>query len=330
MRKTATIISLSILLLIVSFAPSSAKQKLSSLQLQGYLLSWNEGNAKDGIASFVESVSDPSSKNFVAVEERRAFFDMDGTILCEKPEYIEVVLTQKRLCEKAEKDSRLAANPIYKAALENDTQYLNENAKTAIVEAFAGETLQFYLQYCKQFLLNEWHPRFKRPYIELFYAPMIELMDYLRDHGFKVYIVSTSQQEFIRSISKDIFIIPPEQIIGTMVAFKLRLDEKNREPTFIRQPDYFTPYNTDENKVVRIRERGLLPSIFSFGNSSGDLAMLEITAASGLPYMACILDHDDPQREYEYHKSKLIEIATNRGWTIVSMKRDFKIVFRPD
>jgi phosphoglycolate phosphatase-like HAD superfamily hydrolase len=328
MRKTATIIILSILLLVVSFAPSSAKQKLSSLELQGYLLSWNEGPVKDGIASFVESVSDPSSKNFVAAEERRAFFDMDGTILCEKPEYIEVLLTQKRLREKAEKDPRLAANPIYKAALENDTRYLNANAKTAIVEAFAGETLQFYRQYCRQFLRNQLHPRFNRPYIELFYAPMIELMDYLRDHGFKVYIVSTSQQEFIRSISKDILEIPPQQVIGTMVAFKLQLDEKNKKPTFIRQSDYFTPYNADENKVVRIRERGLLPSIFSFGNSGGDLAMLEVTGAGGLPYMACIVDHDDPQREYEYHKSKLIEIAAKNGWTIVSMKRDFKIIFR--
>jgi hypothetical protein len=155
---------------------------------------------------------------------------------------------------------------------------------------------------------------------------MIELMDYLSDHGFAVYIVSTSQQEFIRSVSKDILNIPKNQIIGTMVGFRLQFGSKNN-PVFIRNSTYFEPYNADENKVVRIRERGLLPSIFAFGNSSGDLALLAVTAASGLPNMVCILDHDDPEREFEYHKSNLLKTATKNKWTIVSMKKDFKVLF---
>ena len=100
--------------------------------------------------------------------------------------------------------------------------------------------------------------------------------------------------------------------------------------TFVRKSSYFEPYNADENKVVRIRERGLLPSIFAFGNSSGDLAMLEVTAASGLPNMVCILDHDDPLREYEYHKPNLLKIAAKSDWNIISMKRDFKVIFSFD
>lgn len=99
---------------------------------------------------------------------------------------------------------------------------------------------------------------------------------------------------------------------------------------FVRKPEYFDPYNADANKVVRIRERGLLPSIFAFGNSSGDLAMLEVTAASGLPNLVCILDHDDPRREYEYHKTELLKKAQSSDWNIVSMKRDFRVVFRPN
>jgi hypothetical protein len=155
---------------------------------------------------------------------------------------------------------------------------------------------------------------------------MIELIDYLTDHGFKVYIVSTSQQEFIRSVSKDILNIPKDQIIGTMVGFSFQFGGNNN-PVFIRKSSYFEPYNADENKVVRIRERGLLPSIFAFGNSSGDLAMLEVTAASGLPNMVCILDHDDSEREFEYHKSNLLKTATKNAWTVVSMKRDFRVLF---
>ena len=158
---------------------------------------------------------------------------------------------------------------------------------------------------------------------------MIELIDYLEDHGFKVYIVSTSQQEFIRSISKEILKIPQEQIIGTMVGFSLEYSGKSKKPEFIRKPDYFTPYNADENKVVRIRERGLVPSVFAFGNSSGDLAMLEVTAAVELPSLVCILDHDDSEREYEYHKSELLKIAEKNNWNIVRMKTDFKTIFRP-
>ena len=157
---------------------------------------------------------------------------------------------------------------------------------------------------------------------------MLELMDYLRNHGFKIYVVSTSQQEFIRSISEDILKLPPEQIIGTMVGFSLANLEKDESPIFVRNNNYFTPYNADEAKVIRMRERGILPSIFAFGNSSGDYAMLDATTDSGLPNLVCILDHDDAEREYEYHKLKLLGTAQKRSWSIVSMKRDFGIVFR--
>lgn len=240
------------------------------------------------------------------------------------------MLAKQRLLEKVKNNSQLETNPLYKAVLGNDATYIYQNVKTAIVEAFAGETLKFYTEYCRRFLYNQMHPRFNRPYVEMFYAPMIELIDYLKDNEFKVYIVSTSQQEFIRSISKDILNISIEHVIGTMVAYRLQNDDKSIKPVFIRTMGYFDPYNADANKVVRIRERGLQPSIFAFGNSSGDLAMLEATAASGLPNLVCILDHDDPGREYEYHKPKLLKKAQADGWNIVSMKRDFSVVFRPN
>jgi hypothetical protein len=326
MKKFLLIIFLSFVFLVSLSTYSKADQSFSVLDIQSHLRSWNAGPSKEKIVSFVKSVSDPANSHFVPIEYRRAFFDMDGTILCEKPDYIEVALTKHRLLEKVEQNPQLEINPIYKAVIEGDEGYLYENIKTAIAEAFEGESLKFYLEYCRRFLSEEKHPKFSQPYIQLFYQPMIELIDYLTDYGFKVYIVSTSQQEFIRSVSKDILNIPKNQIIGTMVGFSLQYGNNNN-PVFIRKSSYFQPYNADENKVVRIRERGLLPSIFAFGNSSGDLAMLEVTAASGLPNMVCILDHDDPEREFEYHKSKLLNTATKNAWTVVSIKRDFKVLF---
>ena len=326
MKKISLIIFLSFVFLVGLSTYSNADQSFSILDVQSHLRSWNAGPSKEKIVSFVNSVSDPANNNFVPIEYRKAFFDMDGTILCEKPDYIEVALTRHRLLEKVTLNPQLERNPIYKAVIEGDAEYLNKNIKTAIAEAFEGQSLKFYLEYSRRFLSEEKHSRFNQPYIQLFYQPMIELIDYLTDHGFKVYIVSTSQQEFIRSVAKDILNIPRDQIIGTMVGFSLQFGG-NDNPVFIRKSSYFEPYNADENKVVRIRERGLLPSIFAFGNSSGDLAMLEVTAASGFPNMVCILDHDDPEREFEYHKSNLLKTATKNAWTVVSMKRDFRVLF---
>jgi hypothetical protein len=326
MKKFSLILLVSFVFLAGSSTYSVADQDFSLLDVQSHLRSWNAGRSIETIVSFVRAVSDPANDNFVPIEYRRAFFDMDGTVLCEKPEYVEVALTRHRLLEKMRMNPQLKAVPIYKAALAGDAEYLYNNIKTAIAEAFEGESLKFYVEYCRRFLSEEKHPRFNQPYIQLFYQPMIELIDYLTDHGFKVYIVSTSQQEFIRSVSKDILNIPGDQIVGTMVGFRLQFGDDQR-PIFIREPSYFSPYNADENKVVRLRERGLLPSIFAFGNSSGDLAMFEVTAASGLPHMVCILDHDDPEREFEYHKSNLLKTAAENAWTIVSIKKDFRVVF---
>jgi len=326
MKKFSLFIFLSFVSLVSLSTYSKADQGFSVLEIKSHLRSWNAGPSKEKIVSFINSVSDPANNNFVPIEYRRAFFDMDGTILCEKPDYIEVALTRHRLLEKVTLNPQLESNPIYKAVIEGDAEYLYKNIKAAIAEAFEGESLKFYLEYSRRFLSEEKHPGFNQPYIQLFYQPMIELIDYLTDHGFKVYIVSTSQQEFIRSVSKDILNIPKNQIIGTMVGFSLQFGSDNN-PVFIRKSSYFEPYNADENKAVRIRERGLLPATFAFGNSSGDLAMLEVTAASGLPNLVCILNHDDPEREFEYHKSNLLKTATKNKWTVVSMKRDFRVLF---
>ena len=328
MKRSKIIISVISLVFSFMASPVYAGETYDKLALQGYLLSWNEGLAKERIVAFVESASDPANKNFVPQEQRRAFFDMDGTLLCEKPDYIEVAVTKQRLKEKALADPSLAQKGVYKAASDNDDAYLYKHVKEAIAEAFGGETLRFFITYCRNFLHTQKHPRFQRSYVELFYVPMLELTDYLRGHGFRIYVVSTSQQEFIRSIARDVLKIPNEQVIGTMIGFELQNMDKDEPPVFVRKENYFSPYNADEEKVVRMRERGVMPSVFAFGNSGGDLAMLDATADSGLPGLVCILDHDDPDREYEYHKKKLLKVAQERNWNVVSMKNDFRVVFR--
>ncbi len=329
MKKAVSVLCLMSLFLFYSSALTQAEETPHALlNLQGYLLSWNDGDVKNKIVSFVESVVNPNSEDFVPRDQRKAFFDMDGTLLCEKPSYLEVVVAKAKLAEKVKADPSLASQPVYKAILENDTDYLYKNVKNVIVEAFAGETLRSYRNYCRNFLYSTMHPKYNRPYVEMFYTPMLELMDYLRGNRFKIFVASTSQQEFVRSISREVLKIPQEQIIGVMVGFSLINLEKDEPPIFVRNREYFTPYNADEAKVLRMRERGVLPVIFAFGNSGGDYAMLDATTDSGLPNMVCILDHDDAEREYEYHKLKLLEKARKRNWTIVSMKKDFKIIFR--
>lgn len=292
-----------------------------------FLQSWRDGTAKKQIVSFVEDVTTEGSTNFVPKEQRRAFFDMDGTLFCEKPNYVEVELAQHRLLEKAKSDPTLADNPIYKAIMDGDNDYIYKNVKVVITEAFAGETLAFYIDYCRNFLKTQEHPRFNRSYASLFYLPMVELIKYLQNNGFTVYVVSTSQQEFIRSISEDQIGIPPQYILGTMVGYTLANLKEDAPPIFVRNRSYFDPYNADDNKVVRMRERALLPSMFAFGNSMGDYAMLDATSDSQLPSLVCILDHDDAEREYEYHKETLLKESQSRGWLVVSMKKDFYRVF---
>jgi len=226
------------------------KTELSEVFLQ----SWRDGAAKEQITYFVEDVINEGSANFVPENQRRAFFDMDGTLLCEKPNYIEVVLAECRLLEKARADPTLADKPIYKAILSGDGDYLYKNVKEVIAEAFAGETLASYIDFCRHFLDTQAHPRFNRSYASLFYLPMLELIKYLQNNGFAVYVVSTSQQEFIRSISEDRIGVPPQQIIGTMVGFTLANLKEDAPPIFVRDRSYFDPYNAENIKVVRMRE----------------------------------------------------------------------------
>jgi phosphoserine phosphatase len=330
MKRVVILISFALVFLGCAQFHTQTQDTRKAELSEAFLQSWRDGAAKEQIRSFVEEVTTEGSAYFVPENQRRAFFDMDGTLLCEKPNYIEVVLAERRLLEKTNTDPTLAEKPIYKAILSGDIDYLYKHVKEVITEAFAGETLESYINFCRNFLETQTHPRFNRSYASLFYLPMLELVKYLQNNGFTVYVVSTSQQEFIRSISEDRIGVPPQQIIGTMVGFTLANLNEDSPPVFIRDRSYFDPYNADNNKVIRMRERALLPAMFAFGNSMGDYAMLDAVSDSNLPSLVCILDHDDAKREYDYHKETLLKEAQSRNWLIVSMKKDFLRVFESE
>jgi len=289
--------------------------------------SWSRGPVKQRIISFVNSVSDPASPLYVPAQDRLAVFDMDGTLLCEKPDYIEVAITQNRLREKAAADPTLAENPLYKAALTNDNAYINQHVKEAILEAFANEYLSDMAAYWRQYITRARHPSLKLEYSKLFYKPMIELIEYLQAAEFAVFVVSTSQQEFIRSLCPDFLPVPKQNVIGTMVAFTLANLDDDAPHLFRRQKAYFEPYNADDKKSVRIRERGIEHALLAAGNSMGDYAMLDGVSDSGRTSLVIVVDHDDSAREFEYHKPDLLEIARKRGWVVTSMKHDFLRIF---
>ncbi|NQT11098.1 MAG: haloacid dehalogenase-like hydrolase [Planctomycetes bacterium] len=273
------------------------------------------------------AVCDPASTDYVPQEDRRAVFDMDGTLVCEKPDYIEVVITKSRLRELATANPALADKPLYKAALADDDAYIHAHVKEAILDAFASETLASLATYWRDYVTQYKHPTLNRKYARLFYKPMTDLIVYLRQAGFSVFVVSTSQQEFIRSFCPDLLPVPKEHVLGSMVGFALANLDEDAPQSFVRQKEYFDPYNADEAKSVRLRERGLGQALVAAGNSMGDYAMLDGVSDGTAHNLVLVIDHDDPVREFEYQKPKLLAAAEKRGWLVVSMKTDFNTVF---
>lgn len=292
------------------------------------LNSWANTSAKQRIQAFVAAVCDPALADYVPRQDRLAVFDMDGTLLCEKPGYIEVVITKNRLREKAIADPALADKPLYKAALVNDEAYIHAHVKEAILEAFASETLASIATYWRDYVTQNKHPTLNLEYARLVYKPMTDLIVYLQQAGFSVFVVSTSQQEFIRSFCPDILPVPKENVLGSMVGFALVNLDDDAPHSFVRRKKYFDPYNADEGKSVRLRERGLDHALVAVGNSMGDYAMLDGVSDGGAPNLVLVIDHDDSEREFEYHKPKLLAAAERRGWLVVSMKNDFNMVFK--
>nr|WP_090280792.1 HAD family hydrolase [Mycolicibacterium komanii]CRL76990.1 putative nonspecific acid phosphatase [Mycolicibacterium komanii] len=290
------------------------------------LESWTDGPAKSAIVDFVE-------RNIRAtpVEDRVAVFDNDGTLWCEKPAYIQLDFLVRRLAEQARANPGLADRQPYRAAAAGDLgwfgdavtkHYKGDDSELklragGILSAFAGLTVEEHAAHVRAFFDTAEHPTLRRPYTTCGYTPMIELLRYLEHNGFTTYIASGGGRDFMRPVTGTLYGIPPERVIGSSVG----LDFADGDLRTTSRPEFL---DDGPVKPVRIWGRTGRRPVLAAGNSNGDIEMLEFTRGLRL-----LLMHDDPDREFAYTAGaeKALEQAATDGWTVVSMRNDWTMVF---
>jgi len=301
------------------------------------LPSWNDGEARRSILSFVESVTREGSPTFVPPAERIAVFDNDGTLWAEQPLYFQFVYALDQVRALLPKHPEWKTQPPFSDLLKGDTKAVLASGEAGLAKllavSHAGMTTDAFAASVAEWNRTARHPRFQRPYTELTYVPMRELLDHLRANGFKTFIVSGGGVEFMRVFSERIYGIPPEQVIGSNGGLELRKGPDGK-PVLMKLAKIDLVDDHAGKPVGIWRFIGRRP-IFAFGNSDGDKEMLEWTAAGDGPRSIGLVHHSDAEREYAYdrrsHVGKLDKAwdeAVARKWTVVDMKKDWKQVFR--
>jgi phosphoserine phosphatase len=315
-------------------APRTAADK--SAALAEPLPSWQEGNSKQDIIAFVTAVRDPASPDYVPPADRIAVFDNDGTLWAEQPLYFQFLFALDRVKQMAPDHPEWKTQQPFQAILENDLAYLKNAELRELAEivmtTHAGITPEAFEEITTAWLDTARHQRFDHLYRQCVYQPMLEVLDYLRAHDFKTFIVSGGGIEFIRAFSEEAYGIPPEQVVGSSIKTEFRLSEDGGAD-LIRLPE-IDFIDDKEGKPVGIRAHIGQRPIAAFGNSDGDLAMLQYTDAGPGRQLMVIVHHDDATREYAYdreshigHLDKALDEANEKGWTVVSMKNAWKEVF---
>lgn len=299
------------------------------------LPSWNDGPAKKSIIEFVQAVTDQNSKDFVKPAERIAVFDNDGTLWSEQPAYFELLFAFDEVKRTAPQHPEWKTTQPFKAVLENDHKALAAAGMDGLLKIFGathtGMTTAAFDDYAKTWLTQARHPKTGKPYTEMIFQPMLEMLDYLRSQDFKTYIVSGGDTAFMRAFAEKVYGIPPEQVIGTTFVTAYQL--KDGQPSILRTAKL--AHNDDgpgkpESIDAVIGRRPIL----AFGNSDGDLQMLQWTAAgSGKRFMG-LVHHTDAKREWAYDRQsrigrldKALDEAKSRGWTIVDMAAEWRRVY---
>lgn len=299
------------------------------------LPSWRSGVTKTSIIEFVDRVTDSEGPDFVPVAERIATFDNDGTLWSEKPYYFQLAFTLDRIRELAKDHPEWKTQQPYKAALEGDIDTIAKSGMEGLMKllmaSHSGMTSDEFATTAKDWMATARHPRFKRAYNELVFQPMLELLAYLRANGFQTFIASGGGIDFLRVFAEDAYGIAPEQIIGSRIKTKLALS--HGEPVIQRLPE-IDFINDGEGKPVGIQNHIGRRPIAAFGNSDGDLQMLQWTAAGTGRRLCVLLHHTDSDREWAYDRDthvgrldKALEEASKRGWTVVDMRRDWEVVY---
>ena len=323
--------------------PAVLRTKPASAQATGTpLASWNDGPAKQAILDFVRATTDQASPKFVPPEERIATFDQDGTLWVEHPMYTFVTYSLERVPALVKAKPGLKDVEPFKTVLfgnrEEMAKLATPDLEKILAATLTGMTVEEFKAEATKWLETGRHSRWNRPYTELVYLPMLEVLRYLRANDYKTYIVTGGGQDFARMGSEKVYGIPPEQVVGTASATKYEYD-KNGRPTLFKEPK-LTLFDDFGGKAEGIHLMIGRRPYAAFGNSTGDQQMLEYTGAGdGMRLMMLVL-HDDAQREYAYGPAEglpdtkvgtftqaLYDEAKKDGWTVISMKNDWKRIF---
>jgi hypothetical protein len=305
------------------------------------LPSWNNGPAKQAIISFVRDTTEKSRSKYIEPKDRIATFDQDGTLWTEHPLYTQAMFALDRLGKLAPQHPEWKDTQPFKAVLENDREAMGKFTESdwlqIVAVTHAGMSTEEFQALVKQWLATAKAPRFDRPYTDLVYLPMLEVMKYLRDKGFKTYIVTGGGQEFVRVYSEQVYGVPPEQVIGSSIVTKY--DNSSGSPVLMREPKVFF-VDDGPGKAIGINLFIGKRPYAAFGNTEGDAAMLEWTQAGDGARLMMLVHHDDANREYAYgpggglpdthvgtFSDALMTEANKKGWIVISMKDDWKHIY---
>ncbi|MBN8465702.1 haloacid dehalogenase-like hydrolase [Corallococcus exiguus] len=295
------------------------------------LPSWNDGPVKQSIIDFVTRATTEGSPGYIPSEERIATFDNDGTLWQEQP-VVQGAFLLEQVKAAVKEDASLAKRQPFKAVLEGDMALLSSMEEPQLMELFAatyaGKTQEELAREARAFFQTARHPKLGVPYTQLAYAPMLELLQYLRANGFQTWISSGGGTDFMRVVSEDTYGIPPQQVIGSDL--KEKFDEGNGHPV-LRREARLDHLNDKAGKPVGIEQHIGRRPVFAAGNvrSGGDIQMLQYTKEQPRPGFSLLINHDDAEREFAYQEKNgaSLKAAREGGWTVVSMRQDWKRIF---
>ncbi len=305
---------------------------------QDPLPSWNDTAPKQSIVAFVEKVTKEGSPDFVPPAERIATFDNDGTLWAEQPMYFQLQFVFDRVKALAPQHPEWKTKEPFASLLKGDMKAVaasgEKGALAMMAATHTGMTTEEFSKTVTEWIATAKHPKSGRLLTEMIYQPMLELMTYLRANGFKTFIVSGGGIEFMRPWTEKVYGIPPEQVVGS--SGKLKFELRDGKPALVKLPE-INLIDDKEGKPVGIQQHIGRRPIAAFGNSDGDLQMLQWTAAGSGPRFCLYVHHTDAEREWAYDRKshigqldKGLDEAAAKGWTVVSMKDDWKIIFPPE
>jgi hypothetical protein len=320
---------------LISCNTSKDNKTTTSTQTNDPLPSWNQGTTKDAIIAYITDVTNESSTNFIPIEDRISTFDNDGNLWSEQPMYFQLFFAIDRVKALAPNHPEWEDTQPFKSVLEDDMETLMSYGEHGLIEivmaTHAGNTVEEFEQIVQNWLATAKHPKFNKPFNELIYQPMLELLDYLRANNFKTFIVSGGGIEFMRPWVEKAYGIPKYQVIGSSIKTEFSIEDGSPQIKRLPALDFI---DDKEGKPLGINKFIGKKPVFASGNSDGDLQMLQYTDSNKYASFQLYLHHTDAEREWAYdresHIGKLdkgLDYANENGWTVIDMKKDWKVIY---